>query len=140
MIAYLDSSVLLRLVLGEPRRLVEWPRIERGVSSVLAEVECLRTLDRLARSGSLRRAALVDRRADMARLLEGLELVHLSRLVLARAAQPFPVPLGTLDALHLATALLWRETREPALVLATHDEALGAAGRSMGLEVIGCQA
>ena len=53
MIAYLDASVALRLVLGEPKRLAEWKRIDRAVASALTEVECLRTIDRLMRIGAL---------------------------------------------------------------------------------------
>jgi len=56
---------------------------------------------------------------------------------LRRAAQPMPIPLGTLDAVHLATALLWQETRDEDLVLATHDRALALAARASGLHVIG---
>lgn len=48
-----------------------------------------------------------------------------------------PVPLGTLDAVHLATALLWQETRGDELVLATHERALALAARASGLHVIG---
>lgn len=47
MIAYLDSSVLLRVVLGQPNTLPEWSAVEAGIVSALVEVECLRTLDRL---------------------------------------------------------------------------------------------
>lgn len=47
MIAYLDSSVLLRVILGQANALREWSAIEGGVVSALVEVECLRTLDRL---------------------------------------------------------------------------------------------
>ena len=47
MIAYLDSSVVLRVVLGQPGSLREWKAIENGVASALLEVECVRTLDRL---------------------------------------------------------------------------------------------
>jgi hypothetical protein len=46
-IAYLDSSVLLRVVLGQRNALKEWGRVTQGVASALVEVECLRTLDRL---------------------------------------------------------------------------------------------
>jgi len=45
--AYLDSSVILRLVRSEPSPLLEWPEIRQGVTSSIAEVEVLRTLDRL---------------------------------------------------------------------------------------------
>ena len=41
MIAYVDSSVLLRLLLREPRALREWPQLEWGVTSALTEVEVL---------------------------------------------------------------------------------------------------
>jgi hypothetical protein len=43
---YVDSSVLLRVVLGEPGRLRIWPRITTAVSSELIRLECLRTIDR----------------------------------------------------------------------------------------------
>jgi hypothetical protein len=56
---------------------------------------------------------------------------------LSRAAQPLPLTLGTLDALHLASALAWREHAGESVVLATHDARLGAAARALGLGIIG---
>jgi predicted nucleic acid-binding protein len=47
------------------------------------------------------------------------------------------VPLGTLDAIHLATAIAWRDSSDASLVMATHDKALAVAARSVGLQVIG---
>jgi hypothetical protein len=44
---------------------------------------------------------------------------------------------GTLDALHLATALVWRDRMGPLAVMATHDTALGLAARAFGFEVVG---
>jgi hypothetical protein len=55
--------------------------------------------------------------------------VELDEVVLERAAQPMSTELGTLDALHLATAVLWREMARADLVMATHDTALGMAAR-----------
>ena len=138
MIAYVDSSVVLRLVLGQPDRLAEWATITAGVTSALLEVECLRTLDRLrfakeqftAEQHSLRRAAIF-------RIVEAFEIVDLSPVVLKRAAQPMPTPLGTLDALHLATAQVWRDARQQDPVIATHDRALALAARADGFHVIG---
>ena len=137
MIAYLDSSVLLRAALGEPGRLAQWDTVEQGVASALAEVECLRTLDRLRLRGALGDAELAARRQTVLQLLEAVELIPVAPQVLRRAADPFPTPLGTLDALHLATALAWREARGTALVLATHDVELGLAAEACGLDVIG---
>jgi predicted nucleic acid-binding protein len=137
MIAYLDASVALRLVLGEPNRLAEWQRIESAVASALTEVECLRTLDRLSRLGSLSEDELASRRSAVYQLLEAVEVVDVGRPVLRRASQPFPTPLGTLDAIHLSTAMAWRDTRNAELTMATHDQVLALASRAVGLQVIG---
>ena len=137
MIAYLDSSVLLRVLLGQPDRLREWRTIRQGVASRLVEVECLRTLDRLRLSTRLSVEELATRREAVFRLVAELSLVELTPVVLDRASQPFPTPLGTLDALHLATALLWKQSRDIDLVMATHDGALAIAARAFGLRAVG---
>ncbi len=48
-----------------------------------------------------------------------------------------PTPLGTLDALHLATALIWRDRIGSLPIVATHDSALGLTARAFGFEVRG---
>jgi predicted nucleic acid-binding protein len=80
---------------------------------------------------------VASRRATILELIASLELVEIDGVVLDRAAQPMPTELGTLDAIHLATALLWKDmTREP-LVMATHDGALALGAKAHGLPVIG---
>jgi hypothetical protein len=76
-------------------------------------------------------------RAIVADWLEAVDLVLLQRPILARASEPLPIPLGTLDALHLATALVWRDRIRRTLVMATHDDGLALAARSFGLQVLG---
>ncbi len=137
MIAYVDSSVVLRLVLGQPDALAAWPSVQRGVGSELVGVECLRTVDRLVHTRAVSAEDSTLLRESIYRVIETLEQVGLTRPVLARAAQPLPVPLGILDALHLATALLWSETLDTDLVMLTHDRALAAAARASGLAVEG---
>lgn len=137
MIAYLDASVVLRLVLGEPGQLAQWTTVERAVASALTEVESLRTLDRMGRRGALSVDDVAERRGTVFRLLEACEVVDVSRAVLRRAAEPFPTPLGTLDAIHLATALAWRDATGDALVVATHDRELATAASATGLTVVG---
>jgi len=136
-IAYLDSSVLLRVVLGQPDALAAWSEIEEGVTSRLVEVECLRTLDRLRLAAGLDDDEVAARREAVFRLLDALSVIELSRPVLARASQPMPTTLGTLDAIHLASALLWAEQSDAPLVMATHDQLLATAARASGLRVIG---
>ena len=140
MIAYLDSSTILRVVLGQANSLKEWRSITQGVASALVEVECLRTLDRLRLAEGLNDAEIAARRETVFRLLEAIEVVELTRPVLSRASQPLPTTLGTLDAIHLATALLWKERTRADLVMATHDEGLATASRASGFRVIGVSA
>jgi predicted nucleic acid-binding protein len=136
-IVYLDSSVLLRVVLGQAEALREWRSIERAVASALVEVESLRTLDRLRLAEGLADEQIASQREAVYRLLESVEIVDPNRAVLQRASQPLPTSLGTLDAIHLATALLWRERTGADLVMATHDTALATASRASGLRVVG---
>lgn len=137
MIAYVDSSVVLRVVLGQGHRLAEWHDIETGVASALVQVECLRTLDRLRFRTPLSIEEIAALREAVFRLTEELHVVELSTVILDRASQPFATPLGTLDALHLTTAMLWREMRGEEIVMATHDRALATAARASGLMAIG---
>lgn len=138
MIAYVDSSVVLRHVLGQPGGLAEWGGITRGVTSGLLEVECLRTIDRLRTSGALQAEDSVARREAVYRIMESLEIVELSPAILRRAGQAMATPLGTLDAIHLSTAEMWREVRGEEPLMATHDQALALAARASGFRVIGC--
>jgi predicted nucleic acid-binding protein len=136
-IAYIDASVLLRVALGQPDALPAWSQIQQGVSSALVATECFRTLDRLRLRVSLADAELSKRRATIFELIASLEVVEIDSTVLDRASQPMPTELGTLDAIHLATALLWKQmTREP-LVMATHDGALALAAEAHGLPGVG---
>jgi predicted nucleic acid-binding protein len=137
MIAYVDSSVLLRLALGQPNALPEWRQIDRGISSALIMTESLRPLDRLRIRAGLSDTEIAARRATILNLIDSLELIEIDSTVLERAAQPMPTELGTLDAIHLASALLWKDATGVVPVLATHDGALGLAAQAHGLTVLG---
>jgi predicted nucleic acid-binding protein len=65
-------------------------------------------------------------------LLARVSLLELAPMVLARALEPFPAPVRTLDALHLASALFLRAHGQHVAV-ATYDERLAEAARLAGL-------
>ena len=65
-------------------------------------------------------------------LLSGVELVEMERPVLARALEPFPVSLRTLDALHLGTMDFLR-SRGEAIKFASYDNRLIAAAHALGI-------
>jgi predicted nucleic acid-binding protein len=137
MIAYIDASALLRVVLGQPNALPEWRNIGGGIASRLIATESLRTVDRLRLRMQITDAEIASRRRAILALIDSLELIEVDAAVLARAKQPTPTELGTLDAIHLASALLWREATGENLIMATHDRALALAAQAHGLSVIG---
>jgi predicted nucleic acid-binding protein len=135
--AYIDTSALLRLVLREPGAIDELRSYDGLVSSELIAVESVRTIDRLRLQGALTIEEAAARSRAIGDWLEGIDLVLLRPLVLSRASEPLPTPLGTLDAIHLATALIWRERMTALPTMATHDTALGLAARTFGFDVRG---
>lgn len=139
MTLYVDTPVLLRVVLGEPGRLAEWSRSERWISSELVRLESLRTIDRARILAGLTDRDVSARRAAVLEQLCAFDLVRIGPRVLERAAEPFPTSLGSLDAIHLASALLVRE-RYPEMVFTTHDAELATAARAVGFRVLGTPA
>ena len=101
----------------QPRALEPW--IGCGCSAQLSDSEL-----------ALRRQALLA-------VIASLELVEIDATVLDRAAQPMPTELGTLDAIHLASALLWRASTGEEPMMATHDRALALGAQAYGIRVIG---
>ncbi len=136
MTAYLDTSALLRLILREAGALDQLRSLDRLISSELIVVEAARTIDRLRHHGALSAEEAIDRQDVINEWFEAIDLVLLRPPVLNRAREPLPAPLGTLDALHLATALPWRDRMAEPVVMATHGQALALAARAFGFEVV----
>ena len=123
-------------MLAEPGRLRIWNRITHPVSSELIRVEALRTVDRARIQLQLEAEDVAEQRASVLEALEAFDIARIGEPVLERATEPFPTTLGTLDAIHLSTALLLREDI-PDLELATHDADLATAARAVGFRVHG---
>lgn len=66
-------------------------------------------------------------------VLRGIDLFELSAPVKLRAMEPFPVSIRTLDALHVATALLLQE-RDEGLALFSHDREMNLCARALGMK------
>lgn len=133
---YVDSSVVLRVVLSDGPRLSGWSKITHPVTSELCRVECFRTLDRLRLSSALDDDEVAARREAIEEVLESFTRVALDRRILRRAAEPMPTTLGTLDAIHVATALAVRQNDRTLTRVATHDAATATAARALGFQVL----
>ena len=137
MMAYLDASVVVRKLQREAGSLRQWGQWEHVYSSELLRVEVLRAIDRSRLRGALTDIEMANVLENARMIFDHIEFVELSRSIFNRAAESFPTPLGTLDALHLCTALSLIQVRELELVFATHDSELALAARSMNFQVTG---
>ena len=138
MTVYVDTSVVLRVLLHEPNPVKLWGKWDRACSSSLWRVEALRIVDRLRLSGNLTDSDVADLVGDIRVVDETLSIRGLDSAIMQRACESFPTVLGTLDALHLATALAVNELQALDSFL-THDVQLGTAARSVGFAVTGLE-
>jgi predicted nucleic acid-binding protein len=134
---YLDSSAVLRVLLRQAKPLAVWGRWEAAYSSELLGVEARRVIDRLRLQAALDDDGLADAHHGLARIERSIGTVPVTRPVLQRAGLPMPTAVRTLDAIHLASALLLRERRVPPLVFVTHDPQQARAARALGFECVG---
>lgn len=123
---YLDTSVALAALFGEPLQPPQWLWREPLIASRLLAVELMVRMHARGLGG----VALEASR----RLLDGVALVGLEERVLARALQPFPIALRTLDALHLSTIEFLRGEGQD-ITLATYDHRLGTAARALSIAI-----
>jgi hypothetical protein len=125
-VIYIDSSVALARLLFEPRGPPAQFWREELVSSRLLEYEIWNRLHAYDPAGS--------NIAPARTLLSGIELLGLDRAILARALEPWPTPIRTLDSLHLATADHLRRQGEP-VELASYDNRLLEAARLLDMPI-----
>ncbi len=130
---YVDSSVVVRRILRQPGAIAHPGNWEVAVTSELTELEAGRALDRVRLSGAASAAEIAGCVEDLRVFTDGCEVVPLQTKILRRAARPLPTWLGSLDAIHLATALLRMEDNDEELTLLTHDQQLAACARACGV-------
>lgn len=136
--AYIDTSIVMRHVLNETNPRVDMGLVEKGFANELLRVEALRTIDRLRLERKWSDEIVAQRIQAMIAIVAPLQEIALQPPILRRAADTFTVAIGTLDALHLATAILVKEQVEHDLLFLTHDRRQGIAAQAAGFEVRGC--
>jgi len=136
-IAYVDSSVLCRVVMCQANRLQELETCSQRLTSLLTQLECLRAIDKARLDEGLDDDEILARRLVLFEQLRRMGRVAVARSLLDRAGSSFPLPVKALDAIHLATAMQLRERRYRELVFATHDRQQGRAALALGFEVVG---
>lgn len=124
---YLDSSAVMKLVRREAETagILEWLQLHRDLPAVTSELGRVEVLRAARRAGA---NALAEARA----VVGDLDLISLDRAVQDVACDVGEPSLRTLDALHLASALLLGDALT---VLVTYDHRLADAARAAGLVV-----
>ena len=121
MTIYLDSSAVIRALTGDGDPLQEWGRWDRADSSELMAVEVRRTIDRLRLERALDDEEVADAHNELSTAVRIVSLIEITPEVLRRASQPMPTVVKTLDAIHLASVLLFAERTNTDVVFGTHD-------------------
>ena len=123
---YLDSSVALAYLLAEDRFPSELLWDQQLVSSRMLECEVWNRVNA---------HQLQNSHGDAVRNLIGrVAMIEMVGPVLERALQPFPIPVRTLDAIHLS-ALEFVRGQKQKVQLASYDERLLSAARLLGIAI-----
>ena len=122
-----NSSGTVRTILSEA---------DLVLASDLTLIECDRVLKRAITTKHISEGQVSDRRAMLARVSEHWTLFRVDSDIVARARQPFPKePIRTLDAIHLATAIVARNL-VPEIRLLTLDNRLRICGAQLGFDIL----
>jgi len=136
-IVYFDTSALVKLLVletGSPLVVALWERADAAVTSRIADVEVKSVLAAAERIGRIDAAPAAAARDRWKELWPGLAKVEVTEALTEHAADLADRrPLRAGDALHLASALLFRDASP---VFAVWDRRLAAAGRAEGLTVL----
>jgi hypothetical protein len=126
-VIYLDSSVVLAQLLAEDR----YPDPSFWATGPLVSS---RLLDYEVWNRINGRGLAASHGDDVRSLLGRVALLELAPPVLARALEPFPTPVRTLDALHLASIEFLRGLgQRPSL--ATYDRRLADAAAGLAIPI-----
>lgn len=123
---YLDTSVALAALFSEDRQPDERIWAETLVSSRLLEYELWTRVNAL-QLGHSHGEAVRD-------LLARIAFIEMMPPVLARVLEPFPEPIRTLDAIHLASLLFLREQAQT-LELSSYDSRMLSCATALGIGI-----
>ncbi len=139
MTLYAESSAVLSWILGEPKGDSVRRQLRRAniiVSSDLTLVDCDRVIVRARSLDAITAKRALSCRNRLAAAASRWNLLRLAPEIIERARLPFPKePLRTLDALHLASALMARNA-VPDIVVLSLDSRVRSCAAEMGFAVV----
>ena len=133
MIVYLDSSFVIRRLLGVGKPAEFWGKWEKAYASALMRTECYRIANNLRLAGKLDDAGRARLGAWIETVCNAVTQIPLTDNVMKRSAEAYPVEVGTLQALHLATMQELESVHGVKCVLASDDDGLVQAAKALGI-------
>jgi predicted nucleic acid-binding protein len=135
---YLDTSVFLRWLLNSPKVYSKFQTWDTCYTSEIFYIEVSRVLNRLRLENAITDKEYVNLRNTFLEFYNTAYIIEINQRIKQKAAEPFPTVLGTLDAIHLASALILIEENDTLeITFLTHDQQLHTAASAMGLVVEG---
>ena len=120
---YVDTSIVIAGLLGENKSPPDRLWRSRLVSSQLLEFETWTRMNTLGLAARMQQ--------DINNIIDKIDLIELSPNTLQRIYKPFPKPVRSLDAIHLAS-MTYMSDIEPALALASYDARMNEAAVALG--------
>lgn len=131
---YLDSSFVIRRLLGVGKPAEFWGKWEKAYASTLMRTECCRAANHLRLSGKLDDAGRARLGSWIETVCATVTQVPVTDAILKRAGEAYPVKVGTLQAIHLATLQELEAVHGVKCVLASDDEGLVQAAKALGFD------
>ena len=129
---YLDSSFVIRQLLGVRPECPFWGKWEKAYASTLMRTECFRAANLLRLKGKIDDAQRARLGTWIEKVVSTVTLVPVTDAILYRAAETFPTAVGTLQGIHLATLLELQAAHGITCSLATDDSQLLQAATALG--------
>lgn len=136
MTGYLDTSVLLRHIFLGDSSIEHVLACENIVSSELLEIEAMRVIHRYRMEGNIGDEGFITARERLEEIMGTVSLIALSSSVKKRAMDAFPVSIKTLDALHIASLLIFTDVRpEETVLVFSFDSGMNRCAKALGFTV-----
>ena len=132
MIVYLDSTFVIRQLLGVGKPVDFWGKWEKAYASTLMRTECFRAANLLRLEGKIDDTGRARIGSWIETVCSTIVQVPVTESIMHRAADAFPVAVGTLQAIHLATLEELEAAHGVKCELASADEGLVLAAKALG--------
>ena len=132
MTVYLDSTYVIRRLLSVGQASEFWAKWDKAYASVLMRTECFRAANLLRLNGKLDDAGRARLGAWIETVCSTVVQLPVTDEIMRRASGSFPVSIGTLQAIHLATMQELESVHGVRCAIASSDEGLVQAAKALG--------